>query len=123
MVTVLGVALGGAAGGVLRYALSGFVSRRIGETFPWGTLAVNVTGCFAIGALAPFLAEGSLARAIALTGVLGGYTTVSSFSFQTLALMREAQWRAAALNCALSVLLALGAALAGIATSTAFSRP
>lgn len=114
MVTVVGVALGGALGGVLRYALSGVVSRHIGETFPWGTLVVNVTGCFAIGALAPALAQGSPLRAVVLTGLLGGYTTVSSFSLQTLALMREAQWRATFLNCGLSVLLTFAAAAAGM---------
>jgi len=119
MPAALAVALGGAAGGVLRYTLSGLVSRRIGETFPWGTLFVNVSGCFVIGLMAPVLQEGSLLRAAILTGLLGGYTTVSSFSLQTIALMREGQWVAALGNCAASVGLTLAAAAGGVLLSTA----
>jgi CrcB protein len=99
---------------VLRYALSGLVARRIGETFPWGTLAVNVSGCFAIGALAPLLPDGSMLRVGVLTGLLGGYTTVSSFSLQTITLMREGEWVAAFGNCVLSVALAFAAASGGM---------
>lgn len=114
MLTSLAVALGGAGGGILRYALSGWVARKIGETFPWGTLVVNVTGCFAIGLAEPLLAEDSLLRAAILTGVLGGYTTVSSFSLQTLTLMREAAWSRAFVNCLLSLVLTLAAAAGGM---------
>ncbi len=117
MQAALAVALGGAAGGALRYALSGLVARQIGETFPWGTLFVNVSGCFAIGAMAPLLAEGSLLRAAILTGLLGGYTTVSSFSLQTITLMREGQWMAAFGNCVLSVVLTFAAAGGGMLLS------
>lgn len=119
MPAALAVALGGAAGGLLRYTLSGLVSRSVGETFPWGTLAVNVSGCFAIGLLAPALQEGSLLRVAILTGLLGGYTTVSSFSLQTLTLLREGQWAAGLGNCALSVGLTLAAAAGGMLLSTA----
>ena len=116
------MAFGGAAGGVLRYALSGLVARGIGETFPWGTLFVNVSGCFAIGAMAPLLSDGSLLRALILTGLLGGYTTVSSFSLQTIALMREGQWQAAFGNCVLSVVLTFAAAGGGMLLSAALAR-
>jgi len=117
MYPALAVALGGAAGGALRYALSGLVARQIGETFPWGTLFVNVSGCFAIGAMAPLLPEGSLLRAAILTGLLGGYTTVSSFSLQTITLIREGQWAAALGNCVLSVVLTFAAAGGGMLLS------
>jgi len=117
MHAALAVALGGAAGGALRYAFSGLVARRIGETFPWGTLFVNVSGCFAIGAMAPLLPEGSLLRAAILTGLLGGYTTVSSFSLQTITLIREGQWLAAFGNCVLSVVLTFAAAGGGMLLS------
>jgi len=118
MPAALAVAIGGAAGGVLRYLLSGLVSRRVGETFPWGTLFVNVSGCFVIGLMAPVLQEGSVLRAAILTGLLGGYTTVSSFSLQTIALMREGQWAPGLGNCALSVGLTLAAAAGGVLLST-----
>lgn len=121
MVPALMVALGGAAGGALRYSLSGLVARRIGETFPWGTLFINVSGCFAIGAIAPLLPEASLLRAVVLTGLLGGYTTVSSFSLQTVALMREGQWLAALGNCVLSVALTFAAAGAGMLVARGFA--
>jgi CrcB protein len=108
------VALGAAIGGPARFLVSGWVGRTIGETFPWGTLAVNVAGCFLIGAFAagapahgPWLFFG--------TGFLGSFTTVSSFSLQTLALTREGDARRAALNVVLSLSLGLLAAGAGFA--------
>lgn len=114
------VALGGALGACARFWLSGLVARRVGETFPWGTLAVNVSGSFAIGLLAAGLLTvdgvGEPWRAtwlLLVAGVLGSYTTVSSFSLQTLALARAGEpWRAA-LNVILSLVLCLAAAFAG----------
>jgi fluoride exporter len=114
------VALGGALGGAARFFVSGFVGRRIGETFPWGTMVVNISGAFAIG----LIAAGAEARllfdvpdiwAFAVVGFLGSYTTVSSFSLQTLALARDGNWRQAGANVVLSVLLCLAAAAAGLA--------
>jgi CrcB protein len=119
---ILSVAVGGALGGMGRFWLSGFVARRIGETFPWGTLAVNVSGAAAIGALAPLLwvpGEGEFAGlslwAALVTGVLGSYTTVSSFSLQTLALARDGEWGPALLNVLASTILCLAAAAAAYA--------
>ena len=112
------VVLGSAFGGVARFFLSGFVGRRIGETFPWGTLAVNISGAFTIGAIAA-AADARLlfnvpeAWALAVTGFLGAYTTVSSFSLQTLALAREGDWLRAGGNVVLSVVLCLTAATLG----------
>jgi CrcB protein len=91
------VLLGGFLGGIARFFVSGFVGRRIGETFPWGTLAVNVSGALVIGALAGLARSyggvfaGELFRDLAFVGLLGGYTTVSSFSLQTLNLALDGQ--------------------------------
>lgn len=119
------VGLGGALGAVARFWLSGAIGRTIGETFPWGTLIVNVSGAAAIGALAAVLpANGSGALPSlpwlgSATGFLGGYTTVSSFSLQTMNLARGGEGRAAAGNVAASVLLSLTAAAAGFGAAMA----
>jgi CrcB protein len=109
----LWVATGGALGSVGRYWLSGLVAARVGETFPWGTLFVNVTGSFLIGLLAALtIPEGRFTaspgtRQFLMFGVCGGYTTFSSFSLQTLNLLRDGEWLYAGGNVLLSVLLCL----------------
>jgi CrcB protein len=115
------VLVGGIVGGVARYAVSGFVARRIGETFPWGTLVVNISGSFAIGLLAVWLGaeSGSNIWIAAAIGILGSYTTVSSFSLQTLALARDGEWLLVVQNVVLSVVLCLGAAFAGLVAGAA----
>ena len=114
------VASGGWLGGMARFWISGMVARRFGETFPWGTLVVNVTGSAAIGVLAGVLtARGALLGqtmpvwTLLALGVLGSYTTVSSFSLQTLALLRGGETRHALLNVMGSVAACLAAAAAG----------
>ena len=105
MILYLWIFLGAGLGGVARFALSGLVARHFGESFPWGTLVINVTGSFIIGFFATltappdgkFLVSGT-ARQFVMTGILGGYTTYSSFSLQTLALARDGQWLHAAGN-------------------------
>ena len=114
------VTFGAAAGGVLRYFVSGFIGRRIGEAFPWGTLIVNVTGAFAIGVMAAFVrAPMSEAWLFGATGLLGAYTTVSSFSLQTLALAREGGQRQALYNVVFSLAFSLAAAGLGYALAAA----
>jgi CrcB protein len=112
MVTMnyLWVALGGAIGSVARFWLSGVVARHFGETFPWGTLLVNVSGSMLIGFLATlagpdgrWLAPAGF-RPFILAGVLGGYTTFSSFSLQTLALVQGGEWVRACANTVASVI-------------------
>ena len=109
----LWIAIGSAVGGVGRYWCSGLVAARIGETFPWGTLFVNVTGSAIIGFVATLtgpdgrLLVSSEARQFVMVGVLGGFTTFSSFSLQTLSLMEDGEWLYAAGNVVLSVLLCL----------------
>src|SRR6266849_4840885 len=113
------VAVGGALGTTGRYWLSGLVARTIGETFPWGTLIINVTGSFVIGFFAALtgpdgrLFVGSTSRQFVMIGICGGYTTFSSFSLQTLNLMNDGEWLYASANIVLSVALCLIAVWAG----------
>ena len=119
MVSYIWVALGGAIGTAGRYWLSGAVARAVGETFPWGTLFINVTGSFIIGFFAALsgpdgrLFVGSTARQFVMTGICGGYTTFSSFSLQTLNLMNNGEWFRASGNIGLSFALCLIAVWAG----------
>ena len=121
MLAYLWVAVGGALGSVARFWLNGLVSSRFGETFPWGTMSVNVTGSFAIGFIGALASpEGrmdSQSRAFAtqlfMVGLCGGYTTFSSFSLQTLNLLRDREWLYAGGNIALSVALCMVAVWLG----------
>jgi len=104
MLDYLWIALGGALGSVARYWVSGAVAQRFGETFPLGTLVINITGSLAIGFFATLtdpdgrvLASPSFRRFF-MVGICGGYTTFSSFSLQTLNLARDGQWLGAGLN-------------------------
>lgn len=119
MLAYLWIAMGGALGSVGRYWFSGVVGRQFGETFPWGTLLVNISGSFAIGLLAA-LAEpggrrfiGPSGRQFFMYGVCGGYTTFSSFSLQTLELIRDGDWFKAGANAAGSVFCCLAAVWLG----------
>jgi CrcB protein len=124
----LWVALGGALGSMARYGCAGVASRLFGVTFPYGTLFVNVTGSFTIGVLATLslasdrALSSTDARAFLIVGVLGGFTTFSSFSYETLSLARTGNVAGAAMNVALSLVLCLGAVWLGYATASAFSR-
>jgi CrcB protein len=131
MATYLLVALGGALGSVGRFWLGGVVDGKFGAAFPWGTLAVNVTGSLLIGTLAALAApEGRLdatARGFLtqflMIGVCGGYTTFSSFSLQTLNLLREREWLYAGGNILLSVILCMIAVWLGWMLGAAFNKP
>lgn len=122
------VALGGALGSVARYWCSGLAARWIGESFPWGTLGVNVLGSLIIGAMAALSAVDSRflissdARIFVMVGICGGYTTFSSFSLQTLNLLREGEWLAAAANVGASVVLCMLAVWLGYVAGSAWSR-
>src|SRR5262245_26234357 len=107
------IAIGGALGSVARFWLNVLVSERLGSAFPWGTLVVNVAGSLVIGVLAALVLPGGKVSAEAgafvahflMVGVCGGFTTFSSFSLQTLNLLREREWLYAAGNVLLSVVL------------------
>ena len=120
------IALGGAFGSVLRFWIGTGIDTAVskgGVIFPWGTIIVNITGCFIIGFVFTIstgegrLLLSPLTRNFITIGILGGYTTFSSFSWQTLSLAQGGQWMGAAANVLLSVVLCLvgvwlGAALA-----------
>lgn len=118
---LISVVFGSLLGTMARYFISGVVARRVGETFPWGTLLVNVSGALAIGILGGLARDPSSLFAgpgpwlFAVTGFLGAYTTVSSFSLQTLVLARDGERIQAALYVVSSVALALSAAALGFA--------
>ena len=125
MLSYLWIGLGGALGSIARFWFSGLIARLVGETFPWGTLLVNVTGSFVIGFFAAatgtdgrWLAPPSV-RQFFMIGVCGGYTTFSSFSLQTLNLVEDGEWFQAGANAVLSLSLCLVAVWLGhlLATS------
>ena len=126
--TYLWVMIGSALGGVARYALSGLAASNFGETFPWGTIIVNVTGSFVIGFFATLTGPdgrvfvGSDGRLFVMTGICGGYTTFSSFSLQTLNLVRDDEWALAGANVGLSVVLCLLAVWAGHVAASALNH-
>ena len=112
---------GSGLGGLMRYGLSGVVQNLWGPTFPVGTLVVNVSGCLGVGFLAALM-TGPLVvreeyRIAMLIGVLGGYTTFSTFGRETLSLMSDGEWLLAGLNVLLSNALGLLAVWAGAALS------
>jgi CrcB protein len=117
--TWLAVGAGGALGALARYALNGWVSRvNVVPGFPVGIFLINVSGSAAIGLVAGLLASGRVqmsddARAFLVVGILGGFTTFSAFSLDTLTLIRTGQPLLAALNVFGQVLVSLAAAAAG----------
>lgn len=117
MLKLLLIAAGGALGSLARYAVSGWVQRLGDGTFPVGTLTVNVLGCLAIGFLHALFAGPHLIREeyrIALTiGLLGGFTTFSSFGWETFALASDGEGWRALMNLLLSVTLGLSATWLG----------
>jgi fluoride exporter len=125
---VVAVALGSALGGVARYGLSGLVARSFGETFPWGTLLVNVIGSFLIGFVATLtgpdgrLLVSPVTRQFWMPGIFGGFTTFSSFSLQTLTLAQDGEWARAGANVGLSVALCLIAVWLGAMLAATLNR-
>ena len=111
MVKLFLIGLAGFVGTLGRYGLSGVVAKRYGETFPLGTLAVNLIGCFLVGLLFYVMQERFLVnqnvRTIILIGLLGGFTTFSSFGLQTFTLLQDGEFAFAALNLGVSNLLGL----------------
>jgi CrcB protein len=121
------IAIGSAIGGVARYWCSGVAARLIGETFPWGTLIVNVVGSFIIGFFATLTGPdgrvfaNSTTRQFVMVGICGGYTTFSSFSLQTLNLMNDGEWVQVGANIGGSVVLCLLAVWAGHVLAMSFN--
>ena len=124
---MLWIGLGGFAGAILRYLVSGWAQQVSGSAgFPYGTLAVNALGCLAIGALS-YLADArgllsAEARLFLMVGVLGGFTTFSTFGNETMNLLRDGELLVASLNVTANVLLCLAAVWAGRAGALAIWR-
>jgi CrcB protein len=111
------VGLGSFIGGISRYLLSLFIQNKFLSTFPYGTLVVNITGCFLIGVIYGFSERGSMNvewRLFLATGIMGGFTTFSSFSNETVSMLRDAQYWQAFSYIALNVLIGLAATFGGI---------
>ena len=111
--TILYVGIGGFAGSILRYLISILFARYILIPFPFATLAVNLLGCFAIGLVLGLTERGGMLepemRALILVGILGGFTTFSAFSYETIRLLQEGAFAYAGVNILLNVLLGLAA--------------
>ncbi len=127
MIIYLWIGLGSALGGMARYWMSGAIARAIGETFPWGTLVVNVVGSFIIGFIAILTAPdgriflASTTRLALMAGFCGGYTTFSSFSLQTLNLLNDGEYLYAGANILISVVVCLVAVWAGAAIANSIN--
>ena len=130
MWNALWIFVGGGLGSLARWGVSGWIANTIGETFPWGTLLVNISGSFVIGLFATvtgpegrWLVPASF-RQFFMLGICGGYTTFSSFSLQTLTLAEDGQWFKASANCVLSLVLCLvGVWLGHLLASSINSTP
>ena len=113
------VAAGGAAGAVLRYAVGSFVAQRLGVSFPWGTALVNLSGSFLLGMLGVLVSERLALPPQTLTwlgmGVLGGYTTFSSWQYETFRLLENGSWMYGLVNLLGGAVLGLASTLLGVA--------
>jgi len=126
------IALGGALGSMGRFALATLidtqVSQRTGQVFPWGTILVNIIGCLIIGFIATVTSPDGrfmvspLTRQFIMVGILGGFTTFSSFSLQTLTLIQDNQWGAAGANVGISVVACLAGTWLGIVGGNIFNQ-
>ncbi|HJP60523.1 MAG TPA: fluoride efflux transporter CrcB [Gemmatimonadaceae bacterium] len=118
------IALGGAAGSLLRYVLGGAIQARSASGFPIGTMLVNISGCFLIGILVRQFMNMQLShdlRALLIVGFCGGYTTFSTFSADTLTLVEGGEYARASVYVFLSVVLCLLGTFAGMATMSAIA--
>jgi CrcB protein len=118
---VLLVAAGGAIGSVLRYLVAMLALTWLGPAFPWGTLAVNLVGSFLIGVVQALAIEGLVlgedARLFLSTGVMGGLTTYSAFSYESVRLLESGAWTSAALNIVFTTAACLALCVLGLTTA------
>lgn len=128
MSTYLWIAVGGALGSMARFFVSSSFAKVLGEVFPWGTIIVNITGCFIIGILATITGpDGRLVvppdfRQFLLIGICGGYTTFSSFGLQTLNLLRDGDFVGAGGNALISFIACMIAVWLGAVLGQVFNQ-
>jgi len=123
---LLCIALGGAIGALARYGLGGWIHSWAGTGFPWGTLVINISGSLVLGFSARFLealAATAELRALITIGFLGAFTTFSTFSYETAAMLQDGQWTRAATYVFASVFLSLAGTFAGFAVATVALQP
>lgn len=115
------VAIGAAAGGISRFYLTSFIQQRAGGDFPAGTLMINITGSFLLGFLMRMALQADIItpefRALLTTGFCGGYTTFSTFSYETALLLEDGEYRRAALYIGASVAISLAGTFLGFAAA------
>ena len=117
MKIVLMIGLGSFIGGMSRYLVTLLIQNKFLSTFPYGTLGVNIIGCFLIGVVYALSERGNINmewRLFLATGILGGFTTFSSFSNETVSLLRDAQYWQAFSYIAFSIIIGLAATFGGI---------
>ena len=119
MINTVYIFLGAGVGGVCRYWISNAIHWMVGREFPYGTFVVNVSGCFLMGFLFILLLErfdgnGAELRSLILIGLLGGYTTFSSFSIESINLLENGEWLSGFLNISLSVIFCIAASWLGV---------
>lgn len=121
--SILQVALGGAVGAVLRYLTNAGAKQAFGPGYPYGTLIVNIVGSFLMGFLVVYLARkgGNHLAPFLMTGVLGGFTTFSAFSLDTLTIWERGEPVSAFIYVAVSVLVSLAAIVAGLSVARSFA--
>ena len=120
--TLLGLFLAGAVGALLRYEVELHVRRRLGPEFPWGTLVINVSGAFVLGLLTGLAAHHGISTRVLTvvgTGLLGAFTTFSTFTFDTVGLAERGRSTGAAANVGVSLVVGLGAAALGLLAGAA----
>ena len=125
VLTALAVASGGAFGALSRYVVAGWVQSLTGDFFPWGTMAVNITGSAILGFLMVWLQSAVTSpevRQLITIGFLGSFTTFSTFSYETVAMLRDGEWWRAGGYAAFSVLLGLFAVWVGMNVAEALLR-
>ena len=118
MERVVLVGFGGFVGAILRYGVGGLIGRfKLGWTFPFETLLINVAGCLVLGLLAGLSESRGVfsgtTRAFLFIGLLGGFTTYSTFGYETFQLLRDGQWSSATISTALHVVLGIGGVWVG----------
>jgi CrcB protein len=123
--TLIGIGVAGAAGSLARYGVDGLVAKRTAGAFPWGTLAVNVTGAFLVGLLFTVLTErftvAPWLRSSLLIGLLGGYTTFSTFTLESYRLVEDGAWALGMANLCVSVVGGMLAVYLGVVAGRALS--